>query len=88
VDGWLDSADAARVADALAIFNAWPLTLVDQPHLTPAQLRGLMLRARRERGCDVVCVDYLQLMAPPGQLSLKREYDRVTFVSDALRTLA
>ena len=88
VDGRLDSAERARVADALATFNAWPLTLADQPRLTPAQLRGLVLRARRERGCDVVCVDYLQLLAPPDHLNLKREYDRVTFVSDALRTLA
>ena len=35
-----------------------------------------------------VATDDLQLMAPPNPLSLKREYDRVTFVSDALRTLA
>lgn len=35
----------------------------------------------------MVCVDYLQLMAPPDHLNLKREYDRVTFVSDALCTL-
>ncbi len=88
VDGRLDSAERARVADALATFHAWPLTLADQPRLTPAQLRGLVFRARRDRGCDVVCVDYLQLLAPPDHLNLKREYDRVTFVSDALRTLA
>lgn len=39
-DGRLDSAERARVADALATFQGWPLTLADQPRLTPAQLRG------------------------------------------------
>lgn len=88
VDQALSATDQALVDSALSGVAGWPLALVDQPRLTPGQLRGVVARERRARGCDVLIVDYLQIVSAPAHLGLRTDYDRVTYVSEALQALA
>lgn len=88
LDHALGESDMALVDAAVSGMAGWPLALVDQPDLTPGQLRGVVARERRARGCDVLIVDYLQVVSAPAHLGLRSDYDRVTYVSKALQALA
>lgn len=54
----------------------------DSPALAPTELRARCRRMKRERGLDLVIVDYLQLMQIPGN----RE-NRTTEISEISRSL-
>jgi len=88
VDGRLDPDAQARADAACARLDVWPLQVADPRRLTPETLRLLVLRIRQQQPCDVVLVDYLQLLQAPDDRRFAREYDRVTYVSNALRELA
>lgn len=58
----------------------------DQPDLTPLLMREKLTRFQRHSSIDLVCVDYLQLMAGDGRFE-KREQE-VAYISRQLKLIA
>lgn len=64
------------------------LFIIDNPECTLNTIEnGIINCIARNGSCDLVCVDYLQLMKPPNK-KLKDDYDIVTANSKGLKVLA
>lgn len=77
-DGW------GRVSEAVERMNSLLLTMDEQRALTLLDVRRKVMECKRQRGCDVVIVDYLQLMAGDGD-NRNQELDRI---SNGLKAMA
>ena len=80
--GKLEQEDWSRLTSALAILTDTNVFIVDDPALTPTDLRARCRRLKREHGLGLVVIDYLQLMHVPGT----RE-NRATEISEISRSL-
>ena len=80
--GRLDHADWPRLTSQLGLLNDTSIFIVDDPALTPTELRARCRRLKREHGLGLVVIDYLQLMHVPGT----RE-NRATEISEISRSL-
>ncbi len=80
--GKLEHDDWPRLSSSLALLTEAPMYIDDSPALAPTELRARCRRMKRERGLDLVIVDYLQLMQIPGN----RE-NRTTEISEISRSL-
>ena len=80
--GRLDPEDWPRLTSPLGMLNDTKIFIVDDPALTPTELRARCRRLKREHGLGLVVVDYLQLMHVPGT----RE-NRATEISEISRSL-
>ena len=80
--GKLDDDDWPRLTSQLALLNDTNIFIVDEPALTPTELRARCRRLKREHGLGLVVIDYLQLMHVPGT----RE-NRATEISEISRSL-
>ena len=80
--GRLDPEDWPRLTSQLRLLNDTGIFIVDDPALTPTELRARCRRLKREHGLGLVVVDYLQLMHVPGT----RE-NRATEISEISRSL-
>ena len=80
--GRLDHDDWPRLTSPLAMLNNTNIFIVDDPALTPTELRARCRRLKREHGLGLVVIDYLQLMHVPGT----RE-NRATEISEISRSL-
>ena len=80
--GRLDHDDWPRLTSPLAMLNNTDIFIVDDPALTPIELRARCRRLKREHGLGLVVIDYLQLMHVPGT----RE-NRATEISEISRSL-
>ena len=80
--GKLDDEDWPRLTSAVGILVDAAMFIDDTPALTPTELRARCRRIKRERGLDLVVIDYLQLM----QTSGNRE-NRATEISEISRSL-
>lgn len=84
--GRLESADLARLADAVGAAQGLPVRIDDTPSLPVAALVARARAARRE-GVDLVVVDYLQLLKGAPRRDGNRVAE-VTEISAALKGLA
>ena len=80
--GKLDDDDWPRLTSQLALLNDTNIFIVDEPALTPTELRARCRRLKREHGLGLIVIDYLQLMHVPGT----RE-NRATEISEISRSL-
>lgn len=80
--GKLDDDDWPRLTSAVGILAESALFIDDTPALTPTELRARCRRLKRERGLDLILIDYLQLM----QVSGSKE-NRATEISEISRSL-
>ncbi len=80
--GRLDPEDWPRLTSPLAMLNDTDIFIVDDSALTPTELRARCRRLKRERGLDLVVVDYLQLMHVP-----ETSENRATEISEISRSL-
>ena len=80
--GRLEPEDWPRLTSQLGLLNDTGIFIVDDPALTPTELRARCRRLKREHGLGLVVVDYLQLMHVPGT----RE-NRATEISEISRSL-
>ena len=80
--GRLAPDDWPRLTSPLGMLNNTAIFIVDEPALTPTELRARCRRLKREHGLGLVVVDYLQLMHVPGT----RE-NRATEISEISRSL-
>lgn len=80
--GQLEDEDWSRVTSAIRMLKESKIFIDDTPGLSPDALRAKSRRLKREHDLGLVVVDYLQLMAVPGNSE-----NRATEISEISRSL-
>jgi replicative DNA helicase len=80
--GDLADEDWPRVTSAMTLLSEAKIFIDDTPALSPAELRARARRLKREHDLGLIVVDYLQLMAVPGN-----KENRATEISEISRGL-
>ena len=84
-DGYLGDEDFSRIGTAMSTLSDCPIWMEDRAGQSAATVRGTARRVRGESGrCDLVIVDYLQLMAPSYR---RRDENTVEELSDNVERL-
>jgi replicative DNA helicase len=80
--GRLEEQDWPRIDSAMTQLSAAKIFIDETPGLTPTEIRARARRLKRERGLDLIVVDYLQLMQVAGT-----KENRATEISEISRSL-
>ncbi len=80
--GRLSEDDWPRIDSAMTQLSAAKIYVDETPALTPTEVRARARRLKRERGLDLIVVDYLQLMQVAGT-----KENRATEISEISRSL-
>ena len=80
--GRLQEEDWPRIDSAMTQLGTAKIFVDETPALTPTEIRARARRLKRERGLDLIVVDYLQLMQVPGT-----KENRATEISEISRSL-
>jgi replicative DNA helicase len=80
--GRLEEQDWPRIDSAMTQLSAANIYIDETPALTPTEIRARARRLKRERGLDLIVVDYIQLMQVAGT-----KENRATEVSEISRSL-
>jgi replicative DNA helicase len=80
--GRLSEDDWPRIDSAMTQLGAAKIYVDETPALTPTEVRARARRLKRERGLDLIVVDYLQLMQVAGT-----KENRATEISEISRSL-
>jgi replicative DNA helicase len=84
-DDRLDEGDWARIASVVDRITEAPLRIDDTRQLDLSYLRNLVRTLRRGPGCDLLIVDYLQLVTPPREQNREQS---VAALSRGLKIMA
>jgi replicative DNA helicase len=85
--GNLQEGDLGAITSNVSKISKAPLIIVDDGSLTVAQIRAVARSVAREKGIQVIALDYVQKIAFPKGKSEKRAYD-VGFNSSELKEMA
>jgi replicative DNA helicase len=80
--GRLSEDDWPRIDSAMTQLSSAKIYIDETPALTPTEVRARARRLKRERGLDLIVVDYLQLMQVAGT-----KENRTTEISEISRSL-
>ncbi|UHQ19050.1 replicative DNA helicase [Lysobacter sp. KIS68-7] len=80
--GQLEDEDWSRVTSAIRLLREAKIFIDDTPGLSPDVLRAKARRLKREHDLGLIVIDYLQLMAVPGN-----NENRATEISEISRSL-
>ncbi len=80
--GRLQEEDWPRIDSAMTQLGGAKIFIDETPGLTPTEIRARSRRLKRERGLDLIVVDYLQLMQVAGT-----KENRATEISEISRSL-
>jgi replicative DNA helicase len=80
--GQLEDEDWSRVSSAIRLIKETRIFIDDTPALSPEVLRAKARRLKREHDLGLIVIDYLQLMAVPGN-----NENRATEISEISRSL-
>jgi replicative DNA helicase len=80
--GRLEEQDWPRIDSAMTQLSNAKIFVDETPALTPTEIRARARRLKRERGLDLIVVDYLQLMQVAGT-----KENRATEISEISRSL-
>ena len=80
--GRLEEEDWPRIDSAMTQLGNAKIFIDETPALTPTEIRARARRLKRERGLDLIVVDYLQLMQVAGT-----KENRATEISEISRSL-
>ncbi len=86
--GKIDEAEFARVVTAAQEMQQVPLYIDQTGGLSIAQLAARARRLKRQRGLDVLVVDYLQLMTGSSRRGNENRVQEVTEITTGLKALA
>jgi|GEM_PF-18814 len=84
--GRLEDTDWPRLTSSIGLLANAAIYIDDTPALTPSELRARCRRLKRERGLDLVLIDYLQLMQVSG--SKENRATEISEISRGLKALA
>ncbi len=74
--------DWSRINTAVQLMSEAPIFIDDTASLSPTEIRARARRLQREHGLGLIVIDYLQLMAVPGN-----KENRATEISEISRSL-
>jgi len=80
--------DFSAIRTALDSLSSAPIFIDDQAGNNILKMRSVARRLQREKGLDMILVDYLQLMTPIGQFKSDSTVQQVTEISRSLKNLA
>jgi replicative DNA helicase len=86
--GKISQNDFRNLARAAAELETLPLYIDDTPGLTIAALRTRARRLKRQRGIDLIIVDYLQLLSGSGRSNESNRVQEISEISRGLKQLA
>jgi replicative DNA helicase len=86
--GKISQQDFRNLARAAAELENLPLYIDDTPALTIAALRTRARRLKRQRGINLIVVDYLQLLQGTGKANDGNRVQEISEISRGLKTLA
>ncbi|CAK0751622.1 Replicative DNA helicase [Gammaproteobacteria bacterium] len=84
--GKLDDDDWPRLTSAVSILSGANMLIDDTPALSLGELRARCRRLKREKGLDLIIIDYLQLMQVLG--SKENRTAEISEISRGLKSLA
>lgn len=95
VDGWKlrtgnlkDDTEFQMLNDSLDRLRKAPIYIDDQPGNNILKMRSVARRLKREKGLELIIVDYLQLMVPTQARAVDSMVQQVTEISRSLKQLA
>ena len=80
--GQLTDDDWPRITNAVALLSKADIYIDDTPALTPIDIRARARRLKREKGLDLIVIDYMQLMRLTNNVE-----NRATELSEISRSL-
>tara|TARA_Y100001970_G_scaffold294331_1_gene450802 strand:- start:110237 stop:111751 length:1515 start_codon:yes stop_codon:yes gene_type:complete len=86
--GEVNNEDFGKIVRASQEIETIPFFIDDTPELTIPGLRARARRLKRQRGLDLIIVDYLQLMRPTSSRRLNNRVQEVSEVTMGLKALA
>jgi replicative DNA helicase len=85
--GQLEPQEWSRFVEAVGRLSDLQIDIDDTPAITPMQMRAKCRRLAREKGVDLIIVDYLQLMNSGGVYENNRVQE-ISYISRGLKELA
>src|SRR5260221_7450162 len=86
--GEIASADFDRIADAAGEMERIPFYIDETGGLSVAQLAARARRLKRQRGLDLLVIDYIQLLSGSSRRAQEGRVQEVTEITTALKALA
>jgi replicative DNA helicase len=86
--GQIDPVDFDRIAEAARDMERIPLYIDETGGLTIAQLAARARRLKRQRGLDLLVIDYIQLLQGSTRRALEGRVHEVTEITTSLKALA
>jgi replicative DNA helicase len=86
--GRIDESEFARIVETAREMNRIPLYIDQTGGLSIAQLSARARRLKRQRGLDLLIVDYLQLMQGNSKRGADNRVQEVTEITNSLKALA
>jgi replicative DNA helicase len=86
--GRIDEADFARIVEASREMQRIPFYIDQTGGLSIAQLAARARRLKRQRGLDLLIVDYIQLLVGTSRRSSENRVQEVTEITTTLKALA
>ena len=84
----LNDGEWARLGAAMEAISKGPFYLDDTPGITVSEVRGKVRRLKRERGLDLIVVDYIQLMQSSVTARNENRQQQISEISRQLKGLA
>ncbi len=86
--GKLTPAEFDRFLTAAKFFESLPMFIDDTGALSMASLRNRARRLQRQHGCDLLVIDYLQLITPDERRKNGNRVNEVSDITQGLKALA
>ena len=86
--GRIDESDFARIVEASRQMQRIPFYIDQTGGLSIAQLAARARRLKRQRGLDLLIVDYIQLLAGTSRRSSENRVQEITEITTTLKALA
>ncbi|MDO8535269.1 MAG: DnaB-like helicase C-terminal domain-containing protein, partial [Xanthobacteraceae bacterium] len=86
--GDITESDFAKLAAAAQVMQSIPLYIDETGGISIAQLAARARRLKRQRGLDLMIVDYLQLLSGSTRRALEGRVQEVTEITTGLKALA
>jgi replicative DNA helicase len=86
--GEINDAEFSKLAEAARQFERTPLYIDETGGLSIAQLAARARRLKRQRGLDVMVVDYIQLLSGSNRRGNENRVQEVTEITTGLKALA
>jgi replicative DNA helicase len=86
--GEIDPSDFDRIAETARDIEALPLYIDETGGLSIAQLAARARRLKRQRGLDLIMVDYIQLLQGSSRKAAESRVQEVTEITTSLKALA